>query len=207
MDEIAMLEKRQDEFDGRLRHTEIALERNNVLTERNTKVSEQFAATLEAIKDTMVQISTATTENGKTVADLTRNVGALTTKINEVDKKVDALSGKLVDIFAKLNVDKAKFKDLGITFEEKAFYDILVDLRDSRKFEYPNDRCIELAKQIKTLIDKTAVHADWLNNTNLKKKLAYDLMKLLYKNGYPPQWNQEIFDKVLDQVEHFRTYN
>ena len=87
MDEIAMLEKRQDEFDGRLRHTEIALERNNVLTERNTKVSEQFAATLEAIKDTMVQISTATTENGKTVADLTRNVGALTTKINEVDKK------------------------------------------------------------------------------------------------------------------------
>ena len=125
----------------------------------------------------------------------------------EVDKKVDALSGKLVDIFAKLNVDKAKFKDLGITFEEKAFYDILVDLRDSRKFEYPNDRCIELAKQIKTLIDKTAVHADWLNNTNLKKKLAYDLMKLLYKNGYPPRWNQEIFDKVLDQVEHFRTYN
>lgn len=125
----------------------------------------------------------------------------------EVDKKVDALSGKLVDIFAKLNVDKAKFKDLGITFEEKAFYDILVDLRDSRKFEYPNDRCIELAKQIKTLIDKTAVHADWLNNTNLKKKLAYDLMKLLYKNGYSPRWNQEIFDKVLDQVEHFRTYN
>ena len=54
MDEIAMLEKRQDEFDGRLRHTEIALERNNVLTERNTKVSEQFAATLEAIKDTML---------------------------------------------------------------------------------------------------------------------------------------------------------
>ena len=62
-------------------------------------------------------------------------------------------------------------------------------------------------KQIKALIDKTAVHADWLNNTNLKKKLAYDLMKLLYKNGYPPRWNQEIFDKVLDQVEHFRTYN
>ena len=91
MDEIAMLEKRQDEFDGRLRHTEIAMERNNVLTERNTKVSEQFAATLEAIKDTMVQISTATTENGKTVADLTRNVGALTTKINEVDKKVDGV--------------------------------------------------------------------------------------------------------------------
>ena len=40
MDEIDMLEKRQDEFDGRLTHTEVALERNNVLTDRNTKVSE-----------------------------------------------------------------------------------------------------------------------------------------------------------------------
>ena len=112
-----------------------------------------------------------------------------------------------LQILRQMNESRESFRKIGLTFEEKAFYDILVDLRDSRKFEYPNDRCIELAKQIKTLIDKTAVHADWLNNTNLKKKLAYDLMKLLYKNGYPPRWTQEIFKKVLDQVEHFRTYN
>lgn len=124
-----------------------------------------------------------------------------------VDDKVNSLSERLVDIFAQLNTDKAKFKDLGITFEEKAFYDILVELRDKHEFEYPDDKCLDLAKQIKVLIDNTAIHADWLNNNNLKKTLAFNLMKLLYKNGYPPQWSQEIFDKVLDQVENFRKYN
>lgn len=124
-----------------------------------------------------------------------------------VDDKVNSLSGRLIDIFTLLNTDKAKFKELGITFEEKAFYDILVELRDRHKFEYADERCLDLAKKIKTLIDETAVHADWLNNNNLKKVLARELTMLLYHNGYPPQWNKEIFDKVLDQVENFRTYN
>lgn len=126
---------------------------------------------------------------------------------DEVTAKVDNLSEQLVDLFAKLNKDKAKFKELGISFEEKAFYDILVDIRDKNNFEYADERCIELSKKIKKLIDETAIHADWLNNNNLKKTLESNLMMLLYHNQYPPQWNREIFDKVLDQVENYRTYN
>lgn len=134
-----------------------------------------------------------------------------TDAINEiqrtVDEKVNSLSGKLVDIFNQLNVDKAKFKDLGISFEEKAFYDILVELRDKHGFEYADEKCVDLSRKVKELIDGTAIHADWLNNNNLKKTLAKELMMLLYHNGYPPQWSEEIFHKVLDQVENFRTYN
>ena len=91
MDEIALLEKRQDEFDSRLRHTEIALERNNVLTEKNTTVLEKFNGTLDAMKNAMMEISATTTENGRVVAELTENVSALTTKINDVDGKVDGV--------------------------------------------------------------------------------------------------------------------
>ena len=57
-----------------------------------------------------------------------------------------------------------------------------------------------MAKKIKTLIDDTAVYADWLNNDNLKSKLASQLTYLLYKEGYPPQWDEEVFQKVLEQV-------
>ena len=49
---------------------------------------------------------------------------------------------------------------------------VLVEVRDKHGFEYADERCIELAKKIKTLIDDTAVYADWLNNDNLKSKLA-----------------------------------
>ena len=153
----------------------------------------------------------ATIDEYNTRDDFTFTNETATEAINEiqrqVDEKVNNLSGRIVEIFKELNVDKAKFKELGITYEEKAFYDSLIELRDKQGFEYADDRCLELSHKIKELIEDTAVHADWMNNNNLKKTLAKELMMLLYHNGYPPQWSQEIFNKVLDQVENFRTYN
>lgn len=153
----------------------------------------------------------ATIDEYNTRDDFTFTNETATEAINEiqrqVDEKVTNLSGRIVEIFKELNIDKAKFKELGITYEEKAFYDILIELRDKQGFEYADDRCLELSRKIKELIENTAVHADWMNNNNLKKTLAKELMMLLYHNGYPPQWSQEIFNKVLDQVENFRTYN
>lgn len=34
-----------------------------------------------------------------------------------------------------------------------------------------------------------------------------DLTILLYKNGYPPEWNDEVFDKVMEQAENFKKYS
>ena len=121
-----------------------------------------------------------------------------------VDDKVNALSDRLVQILKDLKTDSEKFKELGITFEEKAFFDVLTEVRDTHKFEYPDERCIELAKKIKLLIDDTAVYADWLNNTNLRNDLASQLTYLIYKEGYPPEWDQEVFEKVLVQVESYK---
>lgn len=123
-----------------------------------------------------------------------------------VSYKIDGLSNKLINILKELKADSEKFKVLGITFEEKAFFDVLVEVRDKHGFEYADELCIELAKKIKTLIDDTAVYADWLNNDNLKGKLASQLTYLLYKEGYPPQWDEEVFQKVLEQVENYKKH-
>ena len=123
-----------------------------------------------------------------------------------VSYKINGLSNKLMNILKELKADSEKFKVLGITFEEKAFFDVLVEVRDKHGFEYADELCIELAKKIKTLIDDTAVYADWLNNDNLKGKLASQLTYLLYKEGYPPQWDEEVFQKVLEQVENYKKH-
>jgi hypothetical protein len=130
--------------------------------------------------------------------------GVVTGVVNIVEDKISTLTEKLEKILKDLKVDSEKFKELGITFEEKAFFDVLTEVRDSHKFEYSDERCIELAKKIKLLIDDTAVYADWLNNTNLRNKLASQLTVLIYKEGYPPEWDEEVFKKVLDQVENYK---
>ena len=124
--------------------------------------------------------------------------------VDIVSYKINSLSNHLVDILKDLKTDSEKFKELGITFEEKAFFDVLVEVRNKHQFEYADERCIELAKKIKVLIDDTAIYADWLNNGNLKNKLASQLTFLIYKEGYPSQWDDEVFQKVLEQVENYK---
>lgn len=133
--------------------------------------------------------------------------GAVEAIADLVNDRVIDLTDQLREIFAALEKDKTEFIKLGITFEEKAFYDILVDIRDKNGFSYPDDKCITLAKKIKELIDNTSVYADWLNNNAIKNQLQYDLTILLYNEKYPPEWDEQIFERVLAQVENYKTYN
>lgn len=124
-----------------------------------------------------------------------------------INRRLHELTDEVLDLFRRLRSDREEFKRLGITFEEKAFYDILVDQREEHGFEYPDDKCLVLSKKIKALIDNSAVYADWLNNDNLKADLQSELTILLYQEGYPPEWDEEVFNKVMEQVSNFKTYN
>lgn len=53
-------------------------------------------------------------------------------------------------------------------------------------------------------MDDKAQFADWSTRDDIKNQLNMDLTKLLYRNGYPPQWDDEVFEKVLEQAENFK---
>ncbi len=120
---------------------------------------------------------------------------------------VNDLSDKLLNIFQDLQEDKISFEKLGITYEEKAFYDILVKVRDDHGFPYADEKCLVLAKKIKELVDDKAQYADWSTRDDIKNQLNMDLTVLLYQNGYPPEWDEEIFEKVMAQAENFKKFS
>ena len=117
---------------------------------------------------------------------------------------IDSLSDEILSILRELQEDRDSFEALGVTFEEKAFYDILVKVRDEHEFEFADEKCIDLAKAIKELVDDKSQYADWANRDDIKSALNMDLTILLYKNGYPPEWNDEVFEQVLGQAENFK---
>ena len=116
-----------------------------------------------------------------------------------------------------MNADRESFRKIGLTFEEKAFYDILMALRDQYNFEYGedkvvdglavNDKCKSLAKKIKEIIDAKSSFADWLNNQIVRDQLKFDIKICLVKNGYPPQYSPEVFRKVMEQVDNFKGHS
>ena len=123
-----------------------------------------------------------------------------------VEDFVNDLSDQLLQIMRDLEKDKASFEKLGITFEEKAFYDILVKVRDSHGFPYADEKCLVLAKKIKELVDDKSQFADWASRDDIKNQMNMELTVLLYQNGYPPEWDEEVFDKVMEQAENFKKY-
>ncbi len=119
---------------------------------------------------------------------------------------IDGLSDELIRILNDLQADKTSFEALGITYEEKVFYDILVKVRDDHGFPYADEKCLVLANEIKKLVDDKAQFADWSTRADIKNQLNMELTVLLYKNGYPPEWDEEVFEKVLEQAENFKKY-
>lgn len=127
--------------------------------------------------------------------------------VNEVVSDfVDQLSNKLLEIYKDLKNDKSSFKNIGVTFEEKAFYDILVKVRDEHCFDYEDEKCIMLAKEIKKLVDDKSKYADWHSRNDIKSQLKMELIILLKDNGYPPKWNDEVFSKVMEQTENYKKH-
>ncbi len=119
---------------------------------------------------------------------------------------INGLSDELLKIFTDLQADKTSFEKLGITFEEKAFYDILIKVRDEHQFQYEDEKCLLLAKKIKELVDDKSQFADWSTRDDIKNQLNMDLTLLLYQNGFPPEWDEEVFEQVLEQAENFKKW-
>ena len=130
---------------------------------------------------------------------------------------IKAATSQALDILNGLQESKESFRKIGLSFEEKAFYDILVSLRDQYNFEYGqdknidgvivNDKCKILAQKVKEIIDTKSLFADWLNNKNVRDQLKLEIKICLVKNGYPPQYSPEVFTKVMEQVENFEENN
>ncbi len=129
------------------------------------------------------------------------------------ERIIQSATEQALEILRKMNADRESFRKIGLTFEEKAFYDILMALRDQYNFEYGsdkvvdgvkiNDKCKSLAKKIKEIIDTKSSFADWLNSQIVRDQLKFDIKVCLIKNGYPPQYSPEVFRKVMEQVENF----
>lgn len=120
---------------------------------------------------------------------------------------VNDLSDELMNIMKDMKDDQMSFEKMGISFEEKAFFDILTKVRDTHEFPYEDAKCIVLAKKIKELVEDKSKFAEWSTRDDIKNQLNMELTVLLYHNGYPPQWNEEVFEKVMEQAENFKKHS
>ena len=122
---------------------------------------------------------------------------------NEV---LDDVANQLADLIQELKEERNSFKNVGIDYEEKAFFDILLAVSKKYEFEYPKDKMIALSKEIRAVVDDKAKYTDWSTREDIKANLQVDLIILLDKYGYPPVTIDDVYKEVLEQAENFKKY-
>ncbi|EKF9476435.1 type I restriction endonuclease subunit R [Vibrio cholerae] len=146
--------------------------------------------------------------------DFSKRFKALVDQYNE-RKENDVLNGEEFDNFSQMMTDMiydiktemASFEEFGIDMEEKALLDILVHMCEKYHFTYDDHRMLELAKEMKIVVDDTAQYPDWSKRDDIKAKLKVDLILLLHRFGFPPVANDEVYKNVLEQAENFKKHS
>jgi type I restriction enzyme, R subunit len=114
---------------------------------------------------------------------------------------------EIIDLYHELKKDMDSFVEMGIDFEEKAFYDILKSLTVKYDFFYADDQLIDLAQKVKQVVDDKSKYIDWNNREDIKAELKVDLIILLAENGYPPIDRDEVYKEIFEQAENFKRHS
>ena len=122
--------------------------------------------------------------------DFAKMFKALVDKYNErkeqdllVSNVLEDFTDEIIALYEALKKEKESYADLGIDFEEKAFYDILKAITKKYEFEYPEEKLIPLSKAVKDGVDDKTKYTDWDNREDIKAELKVDLIMLLAPFG------------------------
>ena len=128
---------------------------------------------------------------------------------NEV---LDEVAEQLTKLLEDLGKDKMSFEALHISFEEKAFFDILEAVAKKYNFydeyieKYGEESLLNLAKDIKAIVDDKAKYAAWSARDDIKAEFKVNIILKLADYHYPPVTVDEVYKEVLAQAVNFRKF-
>lgn len=143
--------------------------------------------------------------------DFSRKMQTLVERYNQRDENdvlrsevYEEMAEQLTNLIWEVQKEFSAGDEMGIGFEEKAFFDILLELCVKYDFTYPEDKMIELAKAVKKMVDEQAAFPDWNKRDDIKSTLKVGLIILLDEHGYPPVERDEVYHDIFEQAENFK---
>ncbi|MFR9496372.1 MAG: type I restriction endonuclease subunit R [Rikenellaceae bacterium] len=189
-------------------------------------MSEEYMARLEKIKlpntkvKLMEQLLRRVITEFKKVnkmqgIDFTKKLNDLVVQYNDrsdnaifANEVLDEVAEQMAQLLKDINKEKSSFLEMGISFEEKAFYDILKAIAKQFGFNYPEDKLLKLAEAVRKIVDDKSKYTDWANRNDIKAELKMDLILVLSEHGYPPvDHYDDVYKEILEQAENFKKYS
>ncbi len=108
---------------------------------------------------------------------------------------------ELLEMAQKIKEAEEKGDELGLTTEEKAFYDALSTPEGVRQ-AYNDDEFVALTRELTEALHKNRT-IDWNHKESARAKMRVMVKRLLKKYKYPPEGAQQALDIVMRQCEQW----
>lgn len=108
---------------------------------------------------------------------------------------------ELINIALQMKSEQEQGNDLGLTDEEKAFYDALTQQEEVRK-AYSNEQFIALTKELTEQLRKNRT-IDWNKKESAQAGMRTLVKRLLRKYNYPPEGRESALNTVIAQCEQW----
>ena len=106
---------------------------------------------------------------------------------------------ELIQLARKMREANARGEELGLTDDEVAFYDAL-EANDSAVQVLGDDTLRAIARELVATV-RANVTIDWTMRENVRAHLRVLVKRILRKNGYPPDKQEQATRTVLEQAE------
>lgn len=176
------------------------------LLERLTRLAIAKVATVNKLKaDTF-------SEKFKKIVDKynDRHVGMeeLTDMMNSmVDGMVDLYSNDMLALLDSIIFDYQEGNEYGLTVREKAFFDILQKAVHDFDFQFPEDKMIAMAKELRARADEACSVLDWSQRQDVRYRLQMEMAKVMQKYGFPPAVREGVYEMIFQQLENYKKYS
>ena len=102
--------------------------------------------------------------------------------------------------------DYHSFKEIGLSFEEKAFYDVLIESESARTL-MKDETLKKIASEILDIVKNNTRYVDWHKREDIKAEMRMRIRVLLDKYDYPPDAEERAIKNVIEQAENFKRYH
>ena len=124
-------------------------------------------------------------------------------RADDIAKMVEEMLQMITELHAEINSGE----NMGISAEEKAFFDILENIVKTYDFEFDREVMKEMAKRMKEATDKACSVLDWINRADTRAQLQFDIVEIMYEFGFPPEYHDGVYQKVFEQMERYKRYS
>jgi len=123
------------------------------------------------------------------------------------DDFIEQLNSELLVLLNEIRDQKDDGEKMGLTPQEKAFYDILKHTALLFDFPYDLNRLPEMAKEMRSCVDNICSKLDWSTREDVKDDLKWNIAKIMQKFGFPPTYIDGVYDDIFSQMENYKRYS